>query len=160
MKVAYAKKLAQLLIVSGSPFLFFGCIEEPEPQAPLYTPKALESQGRGVTFADSTPYNCMILGKVEGRDYVSGRRGATREKLRESVRNELKNEAGRVVGENKRIMLRITREDVRCIVLLRNGTRQEIQCNNPVSVGGDGNIVNLAFLSHSVEAEVFDCGEK
>lgn len=157
MKVAYAKKLAQLLIASGSPFLFFGCIE-PEPQDPLYTPKALESQGRGITFADSTPYNCRILGKVEGRDYVSGRRGATREKLRESAENELKNEAGRVVGENKRIMLRITKKDVRCIVLLRNGNKQEIKCNEPILFGGD--IVNGAILSYSVEAEIFDCGEK
>ncbi|TLD80113.1 DUF4156 domain-containing protein [Helicobacter sp. MIT 05-5293] len=159
MKIAYTKRLAQLSIILGSPLLFFGCLEEPEPQAPLYTPKALESQGRGITIAHSTPYNCKILGEVEGRDYVSGRRNPTRDKLQESARNELKNEAGEVAGENRRIMLRITKEETKCMVLFKNGIKQEITCKEPVIIGKD-NIVGGALLSHSVKADVFDCGEK
>lgn len=158
MKVAYAKKLAQLLIASGSPFLFFGCIE-PEPQDPLYTPKALEPQSRGITVVTSTPYNCKVLGEVEGKDNVLGTRGTTRERLREGAMNDLKNTAAATANLNNRIMIKITKESMRCSITL-NGRKQEIPCTYGYELNKLPPQVAVYPLSHRIHADVYDCGEK
>lgn len=156
MKVAYAKKLAQLLIASGSLFLVFGCAE-PKPS---YIPKALESQARGITTATSTPYNCKVLGEVEGRDDASGTQGATKERLREGAINDLRNEASSAVGgENKRIMLKINKEEIQCSAAMRGkATLQNIKCTHDYEVP-KGAII-IAPISYRIHADVYDCGQK
>ena len=46
----------------------------------------------------TTPYNCRVLGEVEGSDNANGYDGATYESMRKSAYNDLKNEAVEVVG--------------------------------------------------------------
>lgn len=137
----------------GVPFLFFGCIDPATP-LPQFTPTALESQGKGITIANSTPYNCKILGEVEGKDDASGTQGVISEKLREGAINDLKNEAG-ATAPNKRIMLRITNEKVQCRGLVRNQTR-DFDCTNGIPKG----VTNVIPISHRIHAEVFECGDK
>lgn len=158
MKTSLIKRLAQLLIVSGSPFLFFGCIE-PEPQDPLYIPKALESQGRGITEAKSAPYNCRVLGEVEGKDNASGTRGATKERLREGAINDLKNEAGTTTNPNNRIMIKITKEIAQCTTTL-NGKNLIVPCTYDYELNKLPPQQLVYAYSYRIHADVYDCGEK
>ena len=62
----------------GFGLLIVGC-GDPVPELPHYKPKSIEPQGKGITIAKSTPYNCKILGEVEGKDNTNGtRRSNTR----------------------------------------------------------------------------------
>ena len=152
------KKLVSLGIGIGVSFLIFGCAD-PEPQLPMFKPKALEAQGKGITVAKSTPYNCKALGEVEGKDDTQGTQGATRETLREGAINDLKNEAGNVVGENKRIMLKIDKEEVLCNALVQENRqllRKVVKCND----GLPSNAIQGSLASHRIHADIFDCGEK
>ena len=149
------KNLISLGISIGISFLVFGCAN-PEPQLPMFKPKALEAQGKGITVAKSTPYNCIILGEVEGKDNTRGTQGATRETLREGAINDLKNEAGNVAGEGKRIMLKINKEEVLCSVLMQNGRKAVVKCNDGLPTGA----VQGELDSHRIHADVFDCGGK
>lgn len=152
------KNLISLGIGIGISFLVFGCAE-PEPQLPMFKPKSLEAQGKGITVAKSTPYNCRILGEVEGKDNTRGTQGATRETLREGAINDLKNEAGNAAGEGKRIMLKIDKEEVLCNALVQEGkqqVRKVVKCND----GLPSNAIQGKLDSHRIHADVFDCGGK
>ncbi|TLD85001.1 DUF4156 domain-containing protein [Helicobacter sp. MIT 11-5569] len=145
------KKIIFLVIVCGVLFFFVGCAAQ---QLLSYTPKSLEPHGRGITIASSTPYNCRILGEVEGKDSSSAAmQGATLEKLREGALNDLKNEAGAAVGNNRRIMLRITNEASICQGVIK-GALKEGECRMFPS-----NIA-LSSISYRIHAEIFECGEK
>lgn len=147
-----------LLSFAGASLLFVGC-GDPVPQLPAYKPKALEQQGKGITVAKSTPYNCKILGEVEGKDNTQGTSGATRELLREGALNDLKNEAGETAGAGKRLMLNITKEVVQCLAVIdgkKGATRATIDCTE----GLPANAQSGTLLSHRIHAQVFECGEK
>ncbi|WP_110581438.1 DUF4156 domain-containing protein [Helicobacter cinaedi] len=142
----------------GLGLLVVGC-GDPVPELPHYKPKSLEQQGKGITIAKSTPYNCKILGEVEGKDNTNGTKGATRELLREGALNDLRNEAGDAAGVGKRIMLNITNEEVLCSVVLegkKGKTQQTIKCTDGLPIDA----INGKLLSHRIHAQVFDCGEK
>lgn len=131
-----------------------GLFDSPEPKPP-YQPKQLEAQARGITVAKSTPYNCKILGEVEGKDNVIGKSGATRELLREGAMNDLRNEASYVAGQGTRAMLSITKEEVLCTATV-GGEMQTINCTNGLPKGAK----NGSLVSHRIHAQVFDCGDK
>lgn len=126
-----------------------------EPPKQPYEPKKLEAQARGITVAKSTPYNCKILGEVEGKDNVGDRSGATRELLREGAINDLRNEASYVAGEGKRAMIAITKEEVKCIATVGKA-RQNVDCTKGLPNGA----TNGVLVSQRIHAQVFDCGEK
>ena len=94
-----------------------GLFDTVEPPKPQYQLKSIEAQARGVTVAKNIPYNCRILGEVEGKDNVGDRSGATRKLLRESAINDLRNEAYYVAEQGKRTMVNITKEV--CRIFLR-----------------------------------------
>lgn len=121
---------------------------------PPYQPKQLESQARGITVANNTPYNCKILGEVEGKDYATGKSGATKESLREGAINDLRNEASNVVGKGKRAMVAITREVSEC-ESTAGFTKKTTSCNN-LPQGA----TNIKPISYRIIAQVFDCGSK
>lgn len=148
------KKIIFFSMGIGISLLFFGC-GDPAPSLPEYQPKALESQGRGITVAKSTPYNCKILGEVEGKDTTRGTRGAIRETLREGAINDLRNEAGATAKDGKRIMLKITKEEVQCKATFKDGSRT-VDCTNGVPQGA----TSASLLSHRIHADVFECGDK
>ncbi len=141
----------------GAALLLSGCFG-PEPQPlPQYTPKALEAQGKGITIAKSTPYNCVILGEVEGKDNVGNTRGVTGELLRESALNDLKNEAGNVASNGKRIMLAITKEKVMCQAKFQKDAKtQMVDCTDGTPQGA----ISARLESHRIHAQVFECGNK
>lgn len=154
MKISY---ISFGILPIGMTLLLSGCFG-PEPQPlPQYTPKALEAQGKGITIAKSTPYNCVILGEVEGKDNVGNTRGVTRELLREGALNDLKNEAGNVVTGGKRIMLSITKEQVTCVAKLQGETNaRSVDCTD----GAPHGTISAALQSHRIHAQVFECGNK
>lgn len=144
------------ILSSGIALLLSGCLEPTPQPLPQYTPKALETQGKGITIAKSTPYNCVILGEVEGKDSVGNTRGATRELLRESALNDLKNEAGNVVADGKRIMLAITKEKVTCYATLIGQANNTIDCTD----GVPREALSASLESHRIHAQVFECGAR
>jgi len=75
-----------ILVVVG--LIFIAC--NSEPPLPQYKPKPLEAQGKGITVAKNTPYNCKVLGEVEDKDNTGNTHGATKETLREGTINDLK----------------------------------------------------------------------
>ncbi len=143
------KNVIFLGITCGA-LLFFAACADPKPP---YTLKALESQGRGITIAHSTPYNCKILGEVEGKDSIAGRQPTTFEKLRESAMNDLKNNAGTAVGNNKRIMLRINKEAKICQGFVKSAMIEDECSNFPQK--------SYTFPeAYRIHADIFECGEK
>ena len=121
---------------------------------PPYQPKQLESQAKGITVANSTPYNCKILGEVEGKDYATGKSGATKESVREGAINDLCNQASNVVGKGKRAMVAITREVSECESTV--GFRTQTTNCNDLPKGA----TNPKPISYRISAQVFDCGNK
>lgn len=147
MKKLNTKNTAMLICGILWSIFFAGCA------VVRFEPKPLEAQARGITLAKGTPYNCKILGEVEGKDSPEGRDGATREKLRESAMNELRNEAYYAMGENKRAILHITKEIALCDIFVSWRVPSKIiDCTNSSSVGG--------VISYTIHAQVFDCGER
>ena len=145
------KTLASAMLMCGIlwSIFFTGCADV------MFEPKPLEMQARGITLAKGTPYNCKILGEVEGKDSPEQRVGATREKLRESAMNELRNEAYYAMGENKRAILHITKEIVLCTKWVGgslSGSLKTVDCTNETST--------YNIMSYRIHAQVFDCGER
>lgn len=113
----------------------------------MFYATALHKEAVGVTIARNTPYNCTVLGEIEGRsDTELGAMGANLQTLRDSAINDAKNTASQVVGANKRIMLRIFNEMAICM-----------QGNRPVNCTER----EIGFIrSYRLNAQVFDCGQK
>ncbi|RAX55120.1 hypothetical protein CCY99_00010 [Helicobacter sp. 16-1353] len=86
---------------------FIGC-------GPIFQPKPIEAQGRKITIVKYTPPNCVLLGEIDGKDSAKGTRGATYEELLDGAMNDLKNNAGYVVKDEKRAMVYITKESYTC----------------------------------------------
>ncbi len=121
---------------------------------PPYQPKQLESQAKSITVANNTPYNCKILGEVEGKDYATGKSGATKESVREGAINDLRNQASNVVGKGKRAMVAITREVSECESTV--GFRTKTSDCSRLPEGA----TNPKPISYRISAQVFDCGNK
>ena len=121
---------------------------------PQYAPKQLDAQAKGITVAKNTPYNCKILGEVEGKDYATGKRGATKESIREGAINDVRNQAAQVAGKGTRAMVAITKEVSECEVSV--GFRaQTVSCSDIPK-----NATNPKPISYRISAQVFDCGAK
>lgn len=108
--------------------------------------KAAGRKRRGITEVRDTPYNCKVLGEVEGSDDATGYAAATLGQVRKGALNDLRNEAVAVVGAGKRITLYILNEWALCY-----GERGRL-------VGCPQNAVYVN--SYRVRAQIFDCGEK
>ena len=120
---------------------------------PLYQPKQLDAQAKGITVAKSTPYNCKILGEVEGKDYATGKRGATKESIREGAVNDVRNQAAQVAGKGTRAMVAITKEVSECEVSV-GFMPKTVSCSNIPS-----NATNPKPISYRISAQVYDCGK-
>lgn len=145
MKKLNTKNTAMLICGILWSIFFAGCADV------MFEPKPLEMQARGITLSKGIPYNCKILGEVEGKDSPEGRDNATREKLRESAMNELRNEAYYAMGENKRAILHITKEIALCRRWVGKSLKN-VDCTNETS--------NYGLYIYRIHAQVFDCGEK
>ncbi|MWV63074.1 hypothetical protein DCO58_00790 [Helicobacter saguini] len=126
-----------------------------DPQLPAYEPKTLNENARGIAVAYSVPYNCKVLGEVEGKDDTEGRAGPTFEKIRDGAQNDLKNQAGDLVRGGQRLMLSVTKEAMICQVRTKKDQYQEYDCTlwNKLPT-------NSKILSYRIHANVFECGEK
>lgn len=120
---------------------FNGCIDTTPP----FKVAQLNESARGITVARSTPYNCTVLGEIEGRSENRGY-GANLQVMRDSAINDAKNNASYVIGEGKRAMINITSEKAVCLY-----NEQQKDCTN----GQVGRI-----QSYRVNAQIFDCGAK
>lgn len=126
-----------------------------QPPKPPFEPKQLEARAKGISIVKDSPYNCKVLGEAEGKDNALDKSGVTKELLRTSALNDLRNEASYIAGEGKRVMIFITKEEVLCEGTI-NGTRRSVNCafSLPKSVK------NAVLTSYTIQAQVFDCGEK
>ena len=120
---------------------FNGCVDM-EPPCKV---TQLNESARGITVAKSTPYNCTVLGEIEGRSENHGY-GANLQVMRDSAVNDAKNNASYVVGTGKRAMINITSEKAVCLY-----DEQQRDCTDR-QVG--------RIQSYRVNAQIFDCGAK
>lgn len=123
-------------------FAFSGCVEQPK-----FYQTQLSDEARGITVAASTPYNCIVLGEIEGASKTTlGALGANLQTLRDSAIRDAKNNAVYVVGANKRVMLKILNEEAICVH------------NNKVHNCTDKEV---GFIrSYRINAQIFECGTK
>lgn len=142
-----------------------GCFGE-GPQAPLpeFKPKALDEKARGITIASSKPYNCKIVGETEGYDEVEGRMsGVTRTKIRTGAINDLKNESVHAIKEGQKVMIAISKAEMRCkeYPLDKKGKvnwkeqPKEINCSSYSNLPD-----NMEIISYRVYGDLYDCGQK
>lgn len=126
-----------------------------DPQLPPYEPKALNESARGIAVAYSVPYNCRVLGEVEGKDETNGKAGPTFEQIREGATNDLKNQAADLVRGGQRLMLSVSKEALICQTRSKKDSFQEEDCTlwNKLPP-------NSKILSYRIHANVFECGEK
>lgn len=123
--------------------LFFtGCVSRPP-----FIPTSLDPMARGITIANSTPYNCTILGEIDGNQArLRDREQPTLQSLRLGAMNDLKNNAIHAVKPDRRIMLRIVNEYALCNLSNGNLTPCESEHTSPAS--------------YTIRAQIFDCGQK
>ena len=126
-----------------------------DPQHPPYEPKTLNENARGISVAYSMPYNCKVLGEVEGKDDANGKAGPTFEQIREGATNDLRNQAADLVRSGKRLMLSVTKEAMICQMRAKKGKYQEEDCTIWNKLPDNGQI-----LSYRISANVFECGDK
>lgn len=109
-----------------------------------YVEKQLNPEARGIAIVRSTPYGCQVLGEAEGKDNIEQfTRGYSKEKLRDSALNDLRNQAAEIVGRsNKRITLRIIDEGITC----------DGECSQDYP--------NLTMRGYKVVGQIFECGDK
>ena len=127
-----------------------------DPQLPQYEPKMLNENARGIAVAYNMPYNCKVLGEVEGKDSANGKAGPTFEQIREGATNDLRNQAADLVRGGHRLMLSVTKEAMVCQI--REGKSNEYReedCTLWSEIPDGGQI-----LSYRIHANVFECGEK
>jgi hypothetical protein hcinC1_02841 len=119
-----------------------GCVNQP-----VFRPTQLSNEARGIALASSSPYNCYIIGEVEGRSETEiGAENADMESLRASALNDAKNKAFYIAGISHRIMLREIAKEAICF---QNG--DTFTCNKK----------RPAFIkSYTIRAEIFDCNAK
>ena len=126
-----------------------------DPQLPVYEPKNLNETARGIAVAYSIPYNCKVLGEVEGKDEAGGKAGPTFEQIREGATNDLRNQAADLVRGGQRLMLSITKEAMICQMRTKKDKYHEEDCTLWDKIPDNGQI-----LSYRIHANVFECGEK
>ncbi|RDU70508.1 hypothetical protein CQA66_08070 [Helicobacter aurati] len=126
-----------------------------DPQLPPYEPKTLNESARGIAVAYTMPYNCKVLGEVEGKDEAGGKAGPTFEQIREGATNDLRNQAADLVRGGQRLMLSVSKEAMICQVRTKKDKYQEEDCTlwNKLPP-------NAQILSYRIHANVFECGEK
>lgn len=142
------KTILNLSVLVGLSVLLTGCATQ------RFVPKQLNDNARGIATTRTTPYGCVVLGDVEGRDSIPARRGIglvvgnTQSAVREGAMNDLRNNAVDVVGNTKnRTVLSITYEKAYCIA----GTEcPKEQLKNE----------NMQIDSYLVKGAVFECGSK
>lgn len=126
-----------------------------DPQLPPYEPKTLNENARGIAVAYSVPYNCKVLGEVEGKDEASGKAGPSFEQIREGATNDLRNQAADVVRSGQRLMLSVTNEAMICQIRIKKDKYQEEDCTLWNRLPD-----NAQIISYRISANVFECGEK
>lgn len=155
----------QLACGVGICMVLASCAKKPEPVLPEFQPKALNENARGITIASSKAYNCKIVGEMEGYDEVKGRAsGVTKTKIRRGAMNDLKNETTYAIKDGQKVMISITKEEMRCeqYPLDKKGkpipkTRpKNVDCTSWEEIPED----NARIMSYRVYADLYDCGNK
>ena len=109
------KLVPSIILTTIASTVLSGCV-----QFVPYEGKSLNPEARGITTVRSTPYGCKVLGEAEGKETTNPstlytRGSVTRETLRDSALNDLRNNAAEAIGKGKRITLRIVEEKPICI---------------------------------------------
>ena len=143
------KKLTKNLIFAAfATSMLSGCVINTE----MYQGKELNPEAKGIAMVRATPYGCQVLGEAEGKDSITSRRdfyGVSKEKLRDSALNDLRNQAREIVASSKkRITLRIIDEQATC-----NGGECPLE-------KGDIERDSFIITGYKVTAQIFECGEK
>lgn len=123
--------------------LLAGCITLPPP----YIPTQLNENAKGVATTRGTPFNCKMLGEVEGKESWghNGQRLGSPEQVIEGAMNDVRNKAADVVGSaKKRFVLYVIKDDADC------GSHV---CSKDVAD-------SPVLVKYSVTAQVFECGDK
>lgn len=166
--IGYSKAMKvgiQLVCGVGICMILAGCGKEPEPVLPEFQPKALNDNARGITIASSKAYNCKIVGEMEGHDEVKGKViGVTKAKIRRGAMNDLKNEAAYAIKDGQKVMISITKEEMRCEQYPLDKKGRPIPKARPKNV----NCINweeisdekAKIVSYKVYADLYDCGNK
>lgn len=133
------KLITSLTFVAVTSAVLSGCVDF-EP----YVGKQLNPEARGIATVRATPYGCHVLGEAEGKDSVDQfTQGYSKEKLRDSALNDLRNQAAEIVGRsNKRITLRIIEEGITCAG----------ECSKDYP--------DLTMTGYKVVGQIFECGDK
>ena len=132
---------------------FTGCglLDFETTAKPQFEVTPLRDEAKPISFSPSKPYGCMIVGEREGKANASGTRGATKELLRTSARNDLRNEATHLIqlGQSKRFLVYISKETAICDLQGR-----EVNCASiPVSQGQQEPLPR----AYRVFGEVYEC---
>ena len=92
---------------------------------PQYTVTPLNEEAKRVVFTPSKPAGCMFVGEQEGYANATGTMGATMELLRESARNDLRNNATHLMqlGQSKRFLVYVAQS------MCRMHTGVEVKCD-------------------------------
>ena len=136
------KLVPSIILTTIASTVLSGCV-----QFVPYEGKSLNPEARGITTVRSTPYGCKVLGEVEGKEttnpstlYTNG--SVTRETLRDSALNDLRNNAAEAIGKGKRITLRIVEENARC------------------PLDEEGYAIESHITGYRISAQIFECGDK
>ncbi|MDY5950099.1 MAG: hypothetical protein SPJ16_02740 [Helicobacter sp.] len=142
-----------------------GCFEKPKPNIPEFQPKALSENARGITMASSKAYHCKIVGEMEGHDEVRGKvSNVTRERIRQGAINDLKNELTYAIKDGQKVMIHISREQMKCRAypvdkkgkVIPKSHLKEMDCTDWEDVPEDRGQI----ISYKVYADLYDCGDK
>ncbi len=143
--------LALATLVSAN---FIGCgMFDYEPPA-RFEVTPLSDEARSISFAPSKPYGCMIVGEKEGRANAAGKRGATKELLRTSARNDLLNNATYLIhlGQSKRFLVYVAKETAIC-----NLQGQEVDCKSIANKQGLAQNQEPLPKAYRVLGEIYEC---
>ena len=140
------KLVPSIILTTIASTVLSGCV-----QFVPYEGKSLNPEARGITTVRSTPYGCKVLGEAEGKEttnsatpYTPG--SVTRETLRDSALNDLRNNAAEAIGKGKRITLRIVEELP--------------TCKSRCPLDEEGYAIESHITGYRISAQIFECGDK
>lgn len=142
-----------------------GCFSKTAPALPEFQPKALNDNAHGITMASSKAYNCKIVGEVEGHDEVKGNvTGVTKSKIRRGAINDLKNETVHAIKDGRKMMVSISKEEMRCKQypvdkkgrVIKDGKPKNVNCTSWDEIQDD----RTKIISYRVYGDIYDCGSK
>lgn len=140
----------ELTITKSAPYSYYKL-----PQLPVYTPKPLIEEAKGIAIVNGVPLNCKLLGETEGIDSSDGKSAPSFEVIREGALNDLRNGTMDLVDARDRIVLTPVKEAMTCEIRTENDQFEEKDCTQWTQIPNNGKI-----LFYRIHANVYDCGAR